>query len=419
MTSSPSITGKVLPALRVVHYGIRFLGSSCCVPPEQPYEQRRSSPAPQTRLGRQSPSVPPALLRWRIIRAATGMAGCAVVGGCIGFLLGNGDNFLRNPEFWKVAAQPMAVLVTGAAAITVAGLALHNGNKTRALDAEHHRMDSLRAQEVALRERYTTAAGQLGDTQATIREAGAHVLGALADDWREFGAATGRPELGLSELRVCIGLLTSYLRGQGDSTPSCTADQCAGVLIESEKLVRHTIIRILTERASQWRELGLEIEADLSYADLRGTDLRNFDLEGADLTGAKLVHVRLDWSYLGKAELLGADLTGANLTGTTLTEANLFGAKLFGADLTVADLAGANLFGAKLGGANLTKANLTRAVLALADLSGANLTGTDFTKSTLALTTAQHFKIDEMVFDIARHLPEETSVVAHDRPSRT
>ncbi|QYB08222.1 pentapeptide repeat-containing protein [Rhodococcus sp. USK10] len=72
-------------------------------------------------------------------------------------------------------------------------------------------------------------------------------------------------------------------------------------------------------------------------------------------------------------------------------------------------LAGANLLGAKLTGANLTKANLTRAVLTIADLTGANLTGTDFTESSLALTTAPHFKIDEVVFDIAWHLPGETS----------
>lgn len=67
------------------------------------------------------------------------------------------------------------------------------------LQQDQHRSDSI----TKLRDRYVSAADQLGSESRPIRLAGIYALASLADDWNE--------ERNVKERQVCIDLLTSYL----------------------------------------------------------------------------------------------------------------------------------------------------------------------------------------------------------------
>ncbi|MBG6191516.1 hypothetical protein IWX64_002481 [Arthrobacter sp. CAN_A212] len=67
------------------------------------------------------------------------------------------------------------------------------------LHRDQHRSDSI----TKLRDRYVSAADQLGSESRPIRLAGIYALASLADDWSE--------ERNVKERQVCIDLLTTYL----------------------------------------------------------------------------------------------------------------------------------------------------------------------------------------------------------------
>ncbi|WP_155852610.1 hypothetical protein [Arthrobacter sp. H14] len=67
------------------------------------------------------------------------------------------------------------------------------------LQQDQHRSDSI----TKLRDRYVSAADQLGSESRPIRLAGIYALASLADDWSE--------ERNVKERQVCIDLLTTYL----------------------------------------------------------------------------------------------------------------------------------------------------------------------------------------------------------------
>ncbi|MBA4026513.1 MAG: hypothetical protein C0482_29585 [Gordonia sp.] len=140
-------------------------------------------------------------------------------------------------NFWPNAGQPFATILGGLAVLGGGTLALYNGRKARAhdreladeentrvreladeentrvrelADAEHERQTTIANAQQAhetvkeLNARFTTAAAQLGHKDSVaIRQAGAHALAALADDWSRQGD--------LHQRQVCIDVLCGYL----------------------------------------------------------------------------------------------------------------------------------------------------------------------------------------------------------------
>ena len=120
----------------------------------------------------------------------------ATASGGVGFTLAG--FLLRDWNFswdWSVAAQPLATLGAGTAAIIAAAIALHNGEKTRVQDKER-----------TLRERFTSIVKLLATDDLTKRESGAYALAALAGDWAAF--YKDDPESALREQQVCLNILT-------------------------------------------------------------------------------------------------------------------------------------------------------------------------------------------------------------------
>lgn len=150
-------------------------------------------------------------------RAAGIPAALTSGGGLIGYLIGRSVEVPLPSAFWDLAAQPLATAAAGAGAITAGYLALHNGSKTRALDAQHH-TDTMNRDRVAdFRSRYTTAAQQIGNTDsAAIREAGIYAISALVDDWLRYGEDSDQRALSHTQARACVNLLCSYLRANRD-----------------------------------------------------------------------------------------------------------------------------------------------------------------------------------------------------------
>lgn len=135
----------------------------------------------------------------------------ATASGGVGFTLAG--LLLRDWNFswdWSVAAQPLATLGAGIAAIIAAAIALHNGEKTREQDKEIHETSSRAEQERTLRERFTSIVELLATEDLTKRESGAYALAALADDWAAF--YKDDQELSLKEQQVCLNILTRQLR---------------------------------------------------------------------------------------------------------------------------------------------------------------------------------------------------------------
>lgn len=103
----------------------------------------------------------------------------------------------------------------------------------------------------ALRERYTTVAGQLGHESPAVRLAGAYAIAALADDWTE------REDV--SETQACIDVLCAYLR-----SPRPLPD-------EAEEQVRDAILRVVSGR--------------LKPGGARNWSMYDFDFTGAQFSG--------------------------------------------------------------------------------------------------------------------------------------
>ncbi|MFT7022455.1 MAG: hypothetical protein ACJA07_001539 [Rhodococcus sp. (in: high G+C Gram-positive bacteria)] len=80
-------------------------------------------------------------------------------------------------------------------------------NHSHHLSEERFNHDTLRT----LRERYTTAAEQLGSESFAVRLAGVYAMTALADDWAYAGWR--------SERQVCIDVLCAYLRAPAPIQP--------------------------------------------------------------------------------------------------------------------------------------------------------------------------------------------------------
>ena len=169
----------------------------------------------------------------------------ATASGGMGFTLSG--FLLRDWNFswdWSVAAQPLATLGAGTAAIIAAAIALHNGEKTREQDKER-----------TLRERFTSIVELLATDDLTKRESGAYALAALAGDWAAF--YKDDPESALREQQVCLNILTGQLRDP-------ILKDSPSELYTFKERIQDIIFTRFEERngksPGQWSDLNLNLE---------------------------------------------------------------------------------------------------------------------------------------------------------------
>ena len=267
--------------------------------------------------------------------------------------------------FWELVAQPLATSAAGAGAIGAGLLALHNGEKTRSLEGDHHRQTMDRDRESNLRDRYTTAAEQLGDENSAVREAGAYAIAALADDWLRYEALTPDRALAHSQARTCINLLCSYLRANRHDD-----DNMDYGFSREEAAVRSSIVGVIRERSRAW----MQIEDDWK--------------QSGELIDFAPIKIDLSEAFLVRENFSGADLRSALLAGTDLERSNLRDVNFAGAHL-----AGVNLKSARMPGTNFTRAHLMRA-----DLSDAFLAGADFTRANAYDAIFQNSRLQSATF---------------------
>lgn len=286
----------------------------------------------------------------------------------------------RTVDFWKIAAQPLATAFAGVGAITAGALAYLNGHRTRKQDHLLHESKELRAQELALRERYITIAGQLADASHAIRLAAVYSLSSLADNWNGFGNT--------AESQACIDLLKAYLRVPIEDLPKPTKED------QAERELRQIIVHTIATR----RKLPIDDQRSwaLSDTNLPGASLRGCKLDGIDLTGvnlrgadlrnaslyqANLTDTSLEATRLEKAKFSSADLSRCNLTFAWANGAFFTGAKGPGAKFTHGRLQGAVLYDCNLIDANFDAVEMQGALLAGAVLRGASFVGADAAKA--------------------------------------
>lgn len=301
-------------------------------------------------------------------RAAGIPAALTSGGGLIGYLIGRSVEVPLPSAFWDLAAQPLATAAAGAGAITAGYLALHNGSKTRALDAQHH-TDTMNRDRVAdFRSRYTTAAQQIGNTDsAAIREAGIYAISALVDDWLRYGEDSDQRALSHTQARACVNLLCSYLRANRDldTFQSEGRTEIYEDFPRAELSVRNTVVGVLRDHLSSWQstDLAWRDEGHLTnepnvFVDLSGAVLRNADLSGVRLRGAKLKGTNLTYATLQGVDLTDANMRGADLSFAEISHAHFTRAKLRGATFIGTRIADATFDGADLKSAMFTDVKL-------------------------------------------------------------
>lgn len=185
------------------------------------------------------------------------------------------------------AALQAGLLTAAAAMVAVAGALVALAETRRANENTH------------VRELYTRAVDQLGNTNITIRLGGIYALERIATD-------------SPPDQRTVVEVLSAFVRerstdpdlriptpAEGDPPPvRPAADIRATVQVLARLPHRNGVPR-----------------ADFTGADLTGpASLNHLNLTGANLSGVDLVRANLSGAQLGGANLTDARLSGANLT---------------------------------------------------------------------------------------------------------
>lgn len=235
-------------------------------------------------------------------------------------LAGHGDpsTFFDNTQDWSDvheltrSAAATAALAGAAIAAVIAIRRQQSTEQSLELSRQAQVREDARAHADAisrLRDRFTTAAGQLGDESAHIRLAGAYAMAALADEW----LSTDEQRAG-AEAQVCINILCGYIRAQRDYAGSEAARR-------ADVEVRQTIIRIMRDHLFLEARLWRHFDFDFTDAQFDG----NFSFEGAEFAGGSI-------SFAG-AEFCGGDMNfnaTAFLGPTTFERAAFVGIVDFG-----------------------------------------------------------------------------------------
>lgn len=167
----------------------------------------------------------------------------------LGRLMGGDWNPWNNktkPNVYELARSTVAITGLLGAAVA-AGIATRRqrshereveiSRRTHLLAAETYALELRRdatASTKSLRERYGTAAGQLGHEAAAMRLAGVYAMAALADDWLTSADPNQR------EAQSCIEVLVGYLRTPHGLWASASDSDAA-----AEREVRQTIVRVI------------------------------------------------------------------------------------------------------------------------------------------------------------------------------
>jgi hypothetical protein len=186
-----------------------------------------------------------------------------------------------------------------------------------------------REQAKLFHERFTTAAGQLGNESAAVRLAGVHALSSLADDW-----SGGR--------QMCIDVLCAYLRMPPTPEPGPDADPDVRATWKSMNEVRATIWRLITTHLKAdapipWHGADLDFtgvtvttDIDFSHA-IFPTGMVRFT--GAEFSGSRVEFTKAEFSggmvWFGEAEFSGGTV-GFGEAKFTIGEVRFTGAKFSG-----------------------------------------------------------------------------------------
>lgn len=221
-------------------------------------------------------------------------------------------------QFFPVVATPYGTITAGLAAITAAGIALHNGRQQRRsenrrataqLDQQRVELaaterrsaaELAHAQQVSrdtaaaatvrdLHTRFTDAAKQLADENETIQLAGAYALGSVAEDWLADGNR--------QEAQVCVDVLCAYLRTHHlrsvppeesyDYTtppPDLTVRSAIVNLIARHCQTPPSSPRATLTTPGPWSDMDIDVrgshlwEADFSWTHFTGTQVRFDDV---------------------------------------------------------------------------------------------------------------------------------------------
>ena len=205
------------------------------------------------------------------------------------------------------------------------------------VNADSYALDQRRAdrEDVSyLRDRFTTAAGQLGHDADPVRLAGVYAMAALADDWLRRDNQ--------HEAQVCVDVLCGYVRTRRDYGDSEVKKQ-------ADTEIRQTIVRTITAHLQpdkrrgdlpSWSEMNLDFtgsrfEGTYSFrdAEFTGGEVSFF---GAEFAGGKVFfnrfhfaagHVTFNHAQFtgGQVFFLGAEFSagqvtfnGAQFTGGTI-----------------------------------------------------------------------------------------------------
>jgi hypothetical protein len=189
------------------------------------------------------------------------------------------------------AAIPAAALAAAGAAGAVGIRRQRSLEDTYRLERQRHRLDESRidAEAVArLRDRYTTAAEQLGSNAVAVRLAGVYALAALADDWLARGNR--------SEAQVCIDLLCAYFR----VPPPPSAREPDGRVEQearAEKEVLQTITRVISSHMQDPEAEASWCGMDLDFTGVVFAGEHSFN--GAHFTGGQVSFENAQFTHDG------------------------------------------------------------------------------------------------------------------------
>lgn len=149
-------------------------------------------------------------------------------------------------------------------------------------------------------ERFTTAAGQLGDDKPAVRLAGVYAMAGLADDWP-------------AQRQICVDVLCAYLRMPYEPDPGGDATHAKQQAFQSLREVRHTVISVIAAHiqpddmraatAQDWRGLDL---------DFTGAILDGGAFSGAEFSGGTVRFDRAQFSG-GTVSFIRAQFSGGTV----------------------------------------------------------------------------------------------------------
>lgn len=238
---------------------------------------------------------------------ALGLLSVVLVASVVWWLLGLAQSPDLNPwdedkppdlfEMARATATITAIIGAGVGVVLAYRRQKTNEESGR-IAVEKHEREAI----TALRERFTTAAGQLGDSSTAIRLAGVYAMSALADDW----IAKDK----VNEAGVCVDVLCAYIRSPRQAFLTAGTHQSPAELNEArandfaaETEVRRAIITVCRDHlragdagraawaglAFNFKRATVDFTFNLSQCDLRRVDFKATHFRGrASFSGSTL-----------------------------------------------------------------------------------------------------------------------------------